>query len=372
MTSIQRMEALLKDLDSLSVSDWPGSGGAGEDQASMMPKTVGELLSDTSALSGFLHFLPSSATHEKSDSLPWLRRFFVLSPSAIHAFASSSPSEGALDLFPLSASTKINAAPVLNTPLAFEVTDRARSWIFCAASKTSKNSWLDMIQIMLAKSSGRSSPVAIARNGSMGEIKYPVRYDSFQAGNPRLAQERSLQDQMMQMRDSRELDDQTYFRNMQEQRQYLHPMYPAVINTAAPPARQNSIAASFNSTTYDTVSSNGSYRDDSWHFTGNSPQSEFFSPISSTGSFRQSSVPSDSPAGIPGGGVFGSGSGAELERSDSKVSWGVATGAPTVDGITLKTVASSAESLKSDDSGSVAPKKKKTAKAQMAMAYCNF
>ncbi|KAI8617923.1 hypothetical protein BC830DRAFT_52083 [Chytriomyces sp. MP71] len=229
-----------------------------------------------------------------------------------------------------------------------------------------------MIQVMLSNSSGSSLPVAIARNGSMGEVRYPARFESVQTGNPRLAQERSLQDQMMQMRDSRELDDQTYFRNMQEQRQYLHPMYPAVINTAAPPMRQNSIATSFNSTSYDTVSTNGSYRDESWHFTGSSPQSEFFSPISSTASFRQSASASDAPVGIPGGGVFGSSSGAELERSDSKVSWGVTTGAPTVDGITLKIVASSAESLKSDDSESVAPKKKKTAKAQMAMAYCNF
>ncbi|KAI8612976.1 hypothetical protein BC830DRAFT_1134348 [Chytriomyces sp. MP71] len=229
-----------------------------------------------------------------------------------------------------------------------------------------------MIQIMLSKLSGRSSPVASARNGSVGEIRYPARYESFQGNNPRLVQERSLQDQMMQMRDSRELDDQAYFRNMQEQRQYLHPMYPAVINTTTPPVRHNSIAASFNSTSYDTMSSNASYRDDSWHFAGSSPQSEFFSPISSTGSFRQSAGISDAPAGIPGGGVFGSVSGAELERSDSKVSWGVATGAPTVDGITLKTVASSAESLKSNDSESVAPKKKKSTKAQMAMAYCNF
>ncbi|KAJ3217088.1 hypothetical protein HDU81_000976, partial [Chytriomyces hyalinus] len=151
--SINRMEALLRDLDSslnsLSVSELQ--------DASTPTKTVADLLADTSALSGYLNWMNAEQS--------WERRFFMLSSEGLYMFASASAAEQCQDKFVLTQVTALTAtisAPAA-TPLAFELRDSRRSWILCSTTKTSKNAWIDMLQSLIAKpvSSSSSSSVSI-------------------------------------------------------------------------------------------------------------------------------------------------------------------------------------------------------------------
>ncbi|KAJ3225497.1 hypothetical protein HDU81_007910, partial [Chytriomyces hyalinus] len=89
--------------------------------------TVNELL-DTSILSGTLHWVPPIHHHNfKTEPNPAaslsIRRFFVLSTSALLMFASSAPTEQCLEVFKLSESLLMIANIHVVLPLAFEIRD---------------------------------------------------------------------------------------------------------------------------------------------------------------------------------------------------------------------------------------------------------
>ncbi|KAI8830389.1 hypothetical protein BJ741DRAFT_619962, partial [Chytriomyces cf. hyalinus JEL632] len=408
--SINRMEALLRDLDSslnsLSVDD--------TQVASTASKTVADLLADTSALSGYLNVMGSDQA--------WERRFFVLSSDGLHMFASSSATEACQDKFVLSPATVLTASiqAVASTPLAFELRHDLRVWILSAPTKTSKNAWIDMIQVLITKPSTVSSSASIKsapavhsldyfprtsselhRNDSAGDLRgYPsasrkhlgAEYMTDATGRILDPQERihMLREQLDLAK--MELNDQAYMKNMamlqDQQRQYMQGQYQPITlaNTPRSPvmptvvSRMNSVSTSYSSNRDSTATS------DSWYFQGSSPQSDFYSSASPHGSMvlngssinthvRRPSVGDSINAGIPGGGIFG---GADLERSDSKATttstataaWGAPSTKAVVDGLTLTSISSpKTESIKSDEK---APKKKGSSKAQVALAFCNF
>ncbi|KAJ3009523.1 UNVERIFIED_CONTAM: hypothetical protein HDU68_002630 [Siphonaria sp. JEL0065] len=148
------MDALIADLDSSL------SGVSASATATTMPTTVGDLLADTSALSGFLNIVPPAAIRQTE--LPWVRRFFVLSKDRICQFASSSPSEFVLDELVLGKSSLVsNDSQRAGNPLAFEVFGSAgKMWILSATSKVSKETWIDMISLLISRSSESARPMA--------------------------------------------------------------------------------------------------------------------------------------------------------------------------------------------------------------------
>ncbi|KAJ3286398.1 hypothetical protein HDU79_006503 [Rhizoclosmatium sp. JEL0117] len=142
------IDALLRDLDS--------SLDTVNVKASRHSKTVSDLLSDTSALSGFLHF---AAEADATSEVLWLRRFFVLSKDRLCQFATSDPAEQVIDEFCLSHSATVLAdVPWTNNPLAFEVVDETigKSWIFATGSKISKETWIDMIYLLISRAPAMS------------------------------------------------------------------------------------------------------------------------------------------------------------------------------------------------------------------------
>ncbi|KAJ3030116.1 UNVERIFIED_CONTAM: hypothetical protein HDU68_010038 [Siphonaria sp. JEL0065] len=153
------MDALIADLDS-SLNDVSSA------TAATMPTTVGDLLADTSALSGFLNIVPPAAIRQPE--LPWVRRFFVLSKDRICQFASSSPSEFVLDeLVLIKTSVVSNDSQRANNPLAFEVFGTAgKMWILAATSKVSKETWIDMISLLISRSVDSARPMAIPGRSS--------------------------------------------------------------------------------------------------------------------------------------------------------------------------------------------------------------
>ncbi|KAJ3236563.1 hypothetical protein HDU81_010659 [Chytriomyces hyalinus] len=422
--SINRMEALLRDLDSslssLSVDDAQGTFHRFtynilnlmhlSSVASTASKTVADVLADTSALSGYLNLMGADQS--------WDRRFFVLSSESLYMFASSSATEVCQDKFALSPSTALTASiqtAAVSTPLAFELRDNVRSWILCASTKTSKNAWIDMIQVLITKpaaastsASIRSAPALHAadyyprtsselhRNDSAGDLRgYPSATRKHMggeyAGVMTDASGRILdpQERIHMLREQldfakMELNDQTYMKNMamlqDQQRQYMQGQYQPITlaNTPRTPvtptivSRMNSVSTAYSSNRDSTATS------DSWYFQGSSPQSDFYGSASLNGSsinthVRRSSLGDSINAGIPGGGIFG---GADLERSDTKAStataaWGAPSTKAVVDGLTLTSISSpKTESIKSDEKAP--PKKKGSSKAQVALAFCNF
>ncbi|KAJ3229461.1 hypothetical protein HDU78_009021 [Chytriomyces hyalinus] len=397
--SINRMEALLRDLDSsinsLSVDDTTPQ------LASTASKTVADLLADTSALSGYLNLMGADQS--------WERRFFVLSSEGLHMFASSSATEPCQDKFVLGPATALTASiqAAASTPLAFELRDDLRAWILSAPTKTSKNAWIDMIQVLITKptlsssASIRSAPgihsldyyprtsTELHRNDSAGDLRgYPsasrkhlaTEYITDATGRILDPQERihMLREQLDLAK--MELNDQAYMKNMamlqDQQRQYMQGQYQPITlaNTPRSPvmptivSRMNSVSTSYSSNRDSTATS------DSWYFQGSSPQSDFYTSASLNGSsinthVRRPSVGDSINAGIPGGGIFG---GADLERNDSKAStataaWGAPSTKAVVDGLTLTSISSpKTESIKSDEK---APKKKGSSKAQVALAF---
>ncbi|KAI9331050.1 hypothetical protein BDR26DRAFT_922225 [Obelidium mucronatum] len=160
------MDALIADLDSsLGVMDAPSSA---------MPATVGELLSDASALSGFLNIVPSAAL--RHTELPWVRRFFVLSKDRVCQFASSAASEYVLDEVILGQGARLaEDSQRANNSLAFEVNGiDGKLWILSATTRVSKETWIDMISLLISRSNDSAAkPVAIPRQAA-----YPRRGDS--------------------------------------------------------------------------------------------------------------------------------------------------------------------------------------------------
>ncbi|KAI9331049.1 hypothetical protein BDR26DRAFT_870595, partial [Obelidium mucronatum] len=122
--------------------------------ASNMPKTVGELLAD-GALSGFMEMVPPSLQSrlQELQSIPWVRRFFVLSETSLYMFPTSAPAEFVIDCMVLSASTSVS--PTLHFlpdyPLGLMISNTnsylgmQKSWILLASNKTAKNSWIASI-----------------------------------------------------------------------------------------------------------------------------------------------------------------------------------------------------------------------------------
>ncbi|KAJ3030115.1 UNVERIFIED_CONTAM: hypothetical protein HDU68_010037 [Siphonaria sp. JEL0065] len=109
---------------------------------------VGSLLNDPNAVSGHLSMLPRGVAMH-SNPIPWVRRFCVLSMGAFFVFASSATSEFELDRLVFGSGSRVLS--IVNSlgsssPLAFEVCDGSgRSWILSTQNKSSKNSWIDMI-----------------------------------------------------------------------------------------------------------------------------------------------------------------------------------------------------------------------------------
>ncbi|KAI8836920.1 hypothetical protein BJ741DRAFT_604475 [Chytriomyces cf. hyalinus JEL632] len=404
--SINKMEALLRDLDSslnnLTVNELHGMllytvSASNPTETDQLPLQMSQLhpklskllptclvtfstvhdchetdsphfTADSSALSGHLHFMTSEQL--------WEHRFFVLSSEGLYMFASSSATEECQDKFILTRSTVLttNVQTVASTPLAFELRVEHRVWILCASSKTSKNAWIDMIQVLITKptlsssasiDSFQTSSTELYRNDSTGDLRgYPISLRNPMGGeyvDTRYVNDASAQAMMLQTH---------------QQRQYMQagqrssprsPTVPALVS------RINSVSTSYSSSRDSTATS------DSWYFQGSSPQSDFYNPASPYGSISGSSIythvrkPSmgeSMNAGIPGGGIFG---GADLDRSDSKASattaaWGVPSTKAVVDGLTLTAISTKTESIKSDEK---APKKK-SKKAQVALAFCNF
>ncbi|KAJ3238567.1 hypothetical protein HDU78_003417 [Chytriomyces hyalinus] len=380
------MEALLRDLDSslnnLTVNDLSGMLSTLTTNrklinfpadASPASKTVADLLADSSALSGYLHFMSSEQL--------WEHRFYVLSSEGLYMFASSSGDEECHAKFMLTRSTALttNVQAVASTPLAFELRDDHRAWILCASTKTSKNAWIDMIQNLITKSTTLSSSASIDsfqtsstklyRNDSSGDLRgYPIALRNHMAGE--YIDNRFVNDAQSMMLQTHQ---RQYMQGQQQQRSSPRsPTVPALVS------RINSVSTSYSSSRDSTATSS-----DSWSFQGSSPQSDFYYPASPYGSVsnssgssiythvRKQSMGESINAGIPGGGIFG---GADLDRSDSKASattaaWGVPSTKAVVDGLTLTSISNKAESIKSDEK---AAPKKKSKKAQVALAFCNF
>ncbi|KAJ3405274.1 hypothetical protein HDU80_001612 [Chytriomyces hyalinus] len=377
--SINKMEALLRDLDSslnsLTVNDLSDAS------ASPASKTVADVLADSSALSGYLHFMSSEQL--------WEHRFFVLSSAGLYMFASSSGDEECHAKFVLTRATVLttNVQAVASTPLAFELRDDQRAWTLCASTKTSKNAWIDMIQTLITKSTTLSSSASVDsfqtsstklhRNDSSRDLRGypPIAQRNHVAGeyvDNRFVNDASAQSMMLQTH-------QRQYMQGQQQQQQQHRSSPRSPTVPALVSRINSVSTSYSSSRDSTATSSS----DSWSFQGSSPQSDFYYPASPYGSVsnssgssiythvRKPSMGESINAGIPGGGIFG---GADLDRSDSKASattaaWGVPSTKAVVDGLTLTSISNKTESIKSDEK---AAPKKKSKKAQVALAFCNF
>ncbi|KAJ3110605.1 hypothetical protein HK100_002983 [Physocladia obscura] len=121
---------------------------------------------DVGSLSGYLNIV-FNANGDLA------RRFFVLSGRAIFMFASSSQSEYSLDQFHVTRYANIleNSATLPTNPFAFELVDDRRLWIapvvkpsprdllrffqysLTTTSQLSKETWMDMIKLLISRSS---------------------------------------------------------------------------------------------------------------------------------------------------------------------------------------------------------------------------
>ncbi|ORY46511.1 hypothetical protein BCR33DRAFT_715570 [Rhizoclosmatium globosum] len=125
------IDALLRDLDS--------SLDTVNVKASRHSKTVSDLLSDTSALSGFLHF---AAEADATSEVLWLRRFFVLSKDRLCHHSA----------------TVLADVPWTNNPLAFEVVDETigKSWMYVLNRNVEFETWIDMIYLLISRAPAMS------------------------------------------------------------------------------------------------------------------------------------------------------------------------------------------------------------------------
>ncbi|KAJ3072027.1 hypothetical protein HDU98_004427 [Podochytrium sp. JEL0797] len=351
------MDALIRDLDS--------SLGNYEDPSVSL--TVADLLSDSSALSGFLNFCHFSSDAE----IAWIRRFFVLSKDRICQFASSAPSEGLLDVFPLSTNTQImQDSSIAGNPLAFEIVDETtgNSWILSTGTKISKETWLDMISMHISRAgnnSSRSRPIPGTgrnpsthrnqhggRNATADALKSldDVYAQGSHAGSPRRAQASDMLKSLNEVygNNSPRLTGDVLkgLDGVYGQRQYnqLSPnSRPAFM---APLVRHDSVSSS--ATTTPTLA-----HEDSWShyerdaFPINVAAARRSDHSQESRSFEARSFASSSDVGIRRGGVFG-----EMDSS---------TGS-----------ARRADSVKSDESGEAKPKKKSHHKAQMMKGFVQF
>ncbi|KAJ3070143.1 hypothetical protein HDU98_006825 [Podochytrium sp. JEL0797] len=131
------LEALLRDLDTTLGGFKPGSDTDAVTVDALMQSSNG-------IISGVIELASiHSASHP--DTIPWTKRFVILSRTALHVFGSSDPSESILAELRITPRTE-TFERIPNTPLGFEVSGPGReSWIFKAQTKTAKNTWIEQI-----------------------------------------------------------------------------------------------------------------------------------------------------------------------------------------------------------------------------------
>ncbi|KAJ3132925.1 hypothetical protein HK100_004866 [Physocladia obscura] len=106
---------------------------------------VVDLLGNESAFSGYLNIV----SHARMD---WVRRFFMLSSSTLFMFATSAPSETAVDRFPIHGGVRVFAnSTLIDNAFVFEITDGSKLWILGAASPTGKDTWMTMVQLTASR-----------------------------------------------------------------------------------------------------------------------------------------------------------------------------------------------------------------------------
>ncbi|KAJ3238566.1 hypothetical protein HDU78_003416 [Chytriomyces hyalinus] len=145
------MRTLEQTLDQFSSSRAKGATAA----AAVMPATVTEALADPAAISGYLSMIPPSVTDRVAEfkTVPWVRRFVVLTRGFLLVFASSAKAEFVLDYLRLSSHSVMTSVVVLHedAPLAFGVgADADTLWLLSAATKTAKDSWCASIAAEIA------------------------------------------------------------------------------------------------------------------------------------------------------------------------------------------------------------------------------
>ncbi|KAJ3098645.1 hypothetical protein HK100_005063 [Physocladia obscura] len=103
---------------------------------------------DAGSLSGYLNIVFNA-------SGDLARRFFVLSGRTIFMFASSAQSEYSLDQFHVTKYANIleNSVTLPANPFAFELVDDRHLWILATSSQLSKETWMDMIKLLISRSS---------------------------------------------------------------------------------------------------------------------------------------------------------------------------------------------------------------------------
>ncbi|KAI8836921.1 hypothetical protein BJ741DRAFT_172697 [Chytriomyces cf. hyalinus JEL632] len=166
------MEIITDDVDELmrtldeTLDQFPSRTTNGA--ATVMPATVTEALADPSAISGYLSMIPPSVTDRVAEfkTVPWVRRFVVLTRGFLLVFASSAKAEFVLDYLRLSSHSIMTPVIVLreHAPLAFGVgVDADTLWLLSAATKTAKDSWCASI----------AAEIAIAPNVESDRSKQP-------------------------------------------------------------------------------------------------------------------------------------------------------------------------------------------------------
>ncbi|KAJ3285618.1 hypothetical protein HDU79_007212 [Rhizoclosmatium sp. JEL0117] len=132
------MDSLLRELDASLDECTTG-------KAPLPQVTVAHLLSlNTATVSGLMDVISPA---DKS-IMAWKLRFLVLTMGAIFMFESNGPEEMPVDVVRLNVGTEVASTGVPGEPLAFTIANNEtpdENWILRAKTKTSKDTWIDMI-----------------------------------------------------------------------------------------------------------------------------------------------------------------------------------------------------------------------------------
>ncbi|KAJ3244782.1 hypothetical protein HDU78_010469 [Chytriomyces hyalinus] len=126
-----------------SVTDAPPADAVAQ---ATLQNALKPMSSGAKPISGFLQWVDKThpAAAAAADSTDLVPRFLVLNGHAVHLFASSEPSDSAIDVFAITQNTVVQNA--LGLSLAFELSASRKKWILQANTIAAKASWVNSIK----------------------------------------------------------------------------------------------------------------------------------------------------------------------------------------------------------------------------------